>query len=60
MYKSLSCLGCAFVFLVSSSMIAFAAEQNEATYTTPAVTVTAQKRDENVQQVPSSVGVISS
>ncbi|MDR1660339.1 MAG: TonB-dependent receptor, partial [Desulfovibrio sp.] len=36
-----------------------AAENPAAPHTLPTITVTAQKREENVQEVPSSVGVIS-
>ena len=71
MHRYLSRFGCALVFLVGLSLTAFAAEEagtqadgnqywSESALTLPDITVTAQKRTENVQQVPSSVGVISS
>jgi outer membrane receptor protein involved in Fe transport len=37
----------------------FAAEDPAAPHTLPTITVTAQKREENVQEIPSSVGVVS-
>jgi iron complex outermembrane receptor protein len=67
MNKSLFCLGCVIIFLVCPSIVAFAADEagaradvGQPLVILPTITVTAQKRAENIQQVPSSVGMISS
>ena len=70
MRKAISCFGCALASFICLSIPAFAAEeagaqanaghhQHGLDTTMPTIIVTAQKRAEDIQQVPSSVGIIT-
>lgn len=70
MRTAISCLGCALASLLCLSMPALAADDSGAQAdaglrqrgpdtTMPTIIVTAQKRAEDIQQVPSSVGIIT-